>query len=76
MTHRHLPQFASEGHILVGQTGLRFETQPDRRILELALDEDPAGFVGVPVRARGVMVGQDRFAILAIEHVGTPRWIG
>lgn len=46
-----------------------FETQPDRRILELALDEDPAGFVGVPVRAKGVMVGRNRFAILAIEPI-------
>jgi hypothetical protein len=35
------------------------------------LDEDPAGFVGVPVRAKGVMVGRNRFAILAIEHIRT-----
>lgn len=71
MTHPNHPPFVAEGHILAGQTGLRFETQPDRRIFEVALDEDPAGFVGVPVRAKGVMIGRNRFAILAIEHIRT-----
>jgi hypothetical protein len=69
MTHRKHPSVVAEGHILAGPTGLWFETQPDRRTLELALDEDPAGFVGMPVRAKGVMVGHNRFAILAIEHI-------
>lgn len=48
---------------------MRFETWPDRRILELDLNEDPAGFVGVPIRAAGVMIAGSRFAILTMEHV-------
>ena len=59
----------AEGRIVAGQTGLRFETQPDRRILELALEEDPAGFVGVTVRAEGVIIEDSRFAILRMERI-------
>jgi hypothetical protein len=68
MIHRSDRPFSARGHILAGRTGLRFKTWPDRRILELALAEDPAGFVGVPIRAEGEIIA-GRFAIRAMEHL-------
>lgn len=73
MTNQNHRQFVVEGRILAGRIGLLFETEPNRDVLELVLDEDPAGFVGVPVQAEGVMIEANRFLIITMRHLRTER---
>lgn len=55
-----------EGRILPARQGFLFEAQG--RLWALALEEDPSGFVGMPVRLTGAVIDRDVLAVADLRR--------